>query len=126
MTDLSSLPCTPTADLHLSSAAAAPVQRHVALVSGLRPPRPRLQVVAGASKLRWGPPSGSGRQPRRAGEDSGDAQAGGGGAAQGERHEVSLRVRGPLSRQHPGLVQHRDDQNATCYRGTAFISSYDI
>lgn len=98
MTDLSSLPRIPTADLHLSSAAAAPVQRHVALVSGSRlcgrprPPRSRFQVVAGASQLRWGRPSGSERQPRRAGEDSGDAQAGGGGAAQGERHEVSLRV----------------------------------
>lgn len=131
MTDVSSLPCVPTADVRLSPAAAAPVQRHVARVSGsrlcgrLRPQWSRLQAVAGASKLRWGPLSGSGRQPRRAGADSGEAEAGGGGAAQGERHEVSLRVRGPLSRQHPGLVQHRDDQNATCCRGTAG-TSYSI
>lgn len=96
MTELSSLPCNPTANLHLSSAAAAPVQRYVALVSGSRPcsrlcpPRSRLQVVAGASKLRWGSPPGPGCKRRRAGEDSGEAEAGGGGAAQGERHEVSL------------------------------------
>lgn len=120
MTDLLSLPCIPTADVHLSSASAAPAQRHVAPVPGsrlcrrLRPPRSKLQVVAGVPKL---------HQPRRAGEDSGQAEAGGGGAAQGERHEVSLRVRGPLRRQHPGLVQHRDDQNTTCYRGKAVISS---
>lgn len=132
MTDHWSLPCIPTADVQLSSAAAALVQRHVALVPGSRlcgrphPPWSSLQHVAGAPELRWAPASGSGRQPRRAGEDPGEAEAGGGGAAQGEGHEVPLRVRGPLSRQHPGLVQHRYDQNATCYRGKAAISSYPI
>lgn len=117
--------CVPTACAHLSSAAAAAVQRHVALVSGSRPggrllpPRSRLQVGAGALS-----PPDSGRQPGRAGEDPGEAQAGGGGAAQGERHEVSLRVRGPLGRQHPGLVQHREYQNTTCHRGTVTISFF--
>lgn len=124
------LSCAPTAYAHLSSAAAAPVQGHVALVSRSRPGgrllplRSRLQVGAGASELRRRPPPDSGRQPGRAGEDPGEAQAGGGGAAQGERHEVSLRVRGPLSRQHPGLVQHREYQNATCHRGTVTISFF--
>lgn len=105
--------------MHLSSAPAALVSP----VSGscfsccLFSPCSRLPVHAGASELLWRLLSEPRRQPRDAGADLADAHIGGGGAAQGERHEVSLWVWGTLSRQHPGGVQHWNYQDSACSRG---------
>lgn len=64
-----------------------------------------------------------GRRHRDARADSSEAQTGGGGGAQGERHEVPLRVRGALSRQHPGGLQHRNQQDAACRGGSLYTVS---
>lgn len=66
------------------------------------------------------PPAEPGRRYRDAGADSAETQTGGGGGAQGERHEVPLRVRGALSRQHPGGLQHRSQQDAAGSGGKAW------
>lgn len=117
-----------TVNLHLSSASAslAHIQTNVS-------PCPGSRLSAGPFALRSGIPvfarleeparrflAEPRRRHRDAGADPAEAQALGGGGAQAERHEVPLRVRGPLRRQHPGGVQHRNQQDAARGGGRHF------
>lgn len=52
-----------------------------------------------------------------AGAAAGQTRAGGGGTAQGARHEVPLWVWGPIGWQHPGILKHWCQQDATCHWG---------
>ncbi|XP_052635313.1 transcription factor RelB isoform X2 [Harpia harpyja] len=71
--------------------------------------------TTGASgRHRWSPVAGHSKEQLEGA--AGAAQIGDHGAAQAAGHALSLRVRGPLGRQHPGREQHRRQQDAASHR----------
>lgn len=117
-----------TANLHLPPARSSLVhiETNGPSLPGSRLSTQLLTLPSRSSMFSWVEeparrPLAEPRQRHRdARADSSEAQTGGGRGAQGERHEVPLRVRGALSWQHPGGLQHRNQQDAACGGGRLY------